>query len=366
MIGASLVRQMLTLVEQVADSSCDDPHPGEAGRARAGGAHDPSARAGAPAPPWRSTARRCPDLARVRAVRVRGGAFTGAAGARRTLRAANGGTLPRRSLTVAGDRNPRSCVCSRRENSSASGPRAHPVDVRILAATNRTQRHGEGQALPRGPLLSPQRHHGPRAAAAGAPRDRVLAQHHLRVCAARTTGARRLLERGARAAPNRTRGRATCASWRTSSSAWSCSREGRIDAEDLQGGGGERRRATRFSSWSALRWRTSRTTLDETFASPAVTDTQAAAAIDVRTVARKLERREDDQGVTARESPSFDPRIRLTSTAARGGGGTAGRSAGRLMPVEVRCFGGKRAATSRPTASPPCLHSVGWGGGRLG
>ena len=100
------------------------------------------------------------------------------------------------------------------------------VDVRVIAATNRDLpklvRAGQ---VPRGPLLPPERHRHPAAAAARAARRRPAARPPLRGGATPTGWGRRSARWPRRpsscSAP--TAGRATCASWRTPSSAPSCS-----------------------------------------------------------------------------------------------------------------------------------------------
>ena len=166
------------------------------------------------------------------------GAFTDANADRRGLfEEATGGTLlPRRDRRAAA------------EPPGEAAPRppggAHPPPGRHEGHEGRRPHHrrhaprphrrGEGRALPRGPLLPHQRAPHPHPAAPRAARGRAPAHRPLRRPQQRAPRYEhpRRLDRGAQASSSSTAGRATCASWRTPSSApWSspratCSRWG--------------------------------------------------------------------------------------------------------------------------------------------
>ena len=96
------------------------------------------------------------------------------------------------------------------------------VDARVVAATNRDlQRDARRGPLPRGPLLPPERGHHHRAAAARARRRPAAARRVLpRVLRPPAQAPAEGLHAGRRCARcRRTPGPATCASWRTASSA---------------------------------------------------------------------------------------------------------------------------------------------------
>ena len=149
------------------------------------------------------------------------GAFTGAA-TRRDGRffQADGGTL---FLDEIGEISPAVQVkllrfLQEREFERVGGNETISVDVRIIAATNRDlQAARRGRAVPRGSLLSPERHQHRDAAAARARRrtsccwpDTSCASSPPRT-ARRSPASRPMSSRAWEA----TAGRATCASWRT-------------------------------------------------------------------------------------------------------------------------------------------------------
>ena len=108
------------------------------------------------------------------------GAFTGAAGRKEgRFELADGGTL---FLDEVGDLSPVTQpkllrVLQEGEFERVGGTRTIRVDVRIVAATQPGPGHaGARQALPRGPLLPPQRDPRRGAAAARAPRGRARAR----------------------------------------------------------------------------------------------------------------------------------------------------------------------------------------------
>ena len=117
-------------------------------------------------------------------------------------------------------------VLQERSFERVGGNETIDVDVRVIAATNRDlDRRGPRRALPRGPLLPPQRR-PPRDAAAPPARQRRARARERTSCGAsprRTRSPSRALatRRAPRSSP--TAGRATCASSRTRSSAPSCS-----------------------------------------------------------------------------------------------------------------------------------------------
>ena len=137
--------------------------------------------------------------------------------------------LPRRDRRAAARRcSPSCCARSRAARSSAIGSdRAHRVDVRVIAATNRDlAARGGARPLPRRPLPPPRRLPDPRPAAARAARGHPAARRPLRRLGsppARTRAAPpgRGRPRSGSRPPT---GRATCASWRTSSAAPCCGR----------------------------------------------------------------------------------------------------------------------------------------------
>ena len=220
------------LVEQVAASRTTVLITGESGTGKelvARAIHDQrAARATAPFVPVNCGA--IPeDAARERAVRPRAAAPSPAP-SRRSAGPVRGGrrrhALPRRDrrAAAAGCRSS-SCACSQeRRGPARSAARATShVDVRVVAATNRDlEAEVQRGALPRGPLLPAQRRPDPRAAAARARArtSRCWPSTSSRSFARETRQARRGAHaRGAARAAGATTGRATCASWRTRSSA---------------------------------------------------------------------------------------------------------------------------------------------------
>ena len=112
-----------------------------------------------------------------------------------------------------------------------------PFDARLVARDEpRSRARGRREALPRGPLLSHQRDQDRAAAAARARRRRRSSSRPSsseRREAQRQAGARSS-RRPRRRSCSRTSGRATCASWRTASSApWSLARHEEVVVDDL-------------------------------------------------------------------------------------------------------------------------------------
>ena len=155
------------------------------------------------------------------------GAFTGAM-ARRPGRfeLADGGTL---FLDEVGDL-PMEVqvkllrVLQEREFERVGGSETIKVDVRVVSATNRDlEKHDRGRRVPRGPLLPAERVPDQPAAAARARSSDIAAcwpsTSSPKFARRRGQAGARPRRRGARRAARATPGRATCASWRTSSSA---------------------------------------------------------------------------------------------------------------------------------------------------
>ena len=168
------------------------------------------------------------------------GAFTGAAARKEgRFELADGGTL---FLDEVADLSPVTQpkilrVLQEGEFERVGGTRTSRVDVRIVTATNQDLAGARArEALSRGPVLPPERHHDRRAAAArpagGHPRPRPALPAHLR--REEQPAPRRLLGGGARLRSRPTRGPATCGSSRTWWSARSCSRRGaRVEIAEL-------------------------------------------------------------------------------------------------------------------------------------
>ena len=310
MIGASpSFRRMMTLVEQIADSSATIAHPGrERDGQGAGRPHHPRALgAGATAPSSPSTARRCrrpcssPSCSATR--RARSPAPPRARKAASSWRTA-ARSFSTRSATSRWSRSPRSCACSRRASSSASAARVRlQVDVRIVAATNqdlaemvKEKRFREdlyyrlNVITIRVPPLR-ERHED----------IRVLAQHFLRVYAAKNgrkldglLGRRRVERLESYAWPGNVRELENLVERSVV-----LARKDRIDAEDLPEEVMGVKRPPRDAILELVGTPLAdieQRLLDETLRITGGNKTQAAKllGIDVRTVARKLERREDE------------------------------------------------------------------------
>ena len=197
------LRRVLDVATQAAPSTATVLVLGESGTGKellARYIHERSSRA--PRPVRRRELRRAPrDAPRSRALRPRAGRVHGRRRAtRRALRQSRAAarcssTKSASSAVGAGEAPPR---LARGRVRAASAATRCKADVRIVAATNRDlARRGRGRALPRGPLLPPQRDRRDRAAAARAPRGRPAARRSLprRYCAkngrARLDGAAR-------------------------------------------------------------------------------------------------------------------------------------------------------------------------------
>ena len=309
MIGASpSFRRMLTLVEQIADSSATILIQGESGTGKelvARTIHERSARRNGPFVAVNCAA--LPEtLLESELFGYEKGAFTGAAGRKEgRFELANGGTL---FLDEVADLSlvtqPKILrVLQEGEFERLGGTRTIQVDVRIVAATNqdltemvREKRFREdlyyrlNVITVRVPPLR-ERHED----------IRLLAQHYLRVYAAKNG---RKLE-----------GLSNEALERLESYAWPgnvrelenliertvlLARKDRIDAEDLPEEVAGVKRPPRDAILELVGTplaEVEQRLLDETLRITGGNKTQAAKllGIDVRTVARKLERREDDQ-----------------------------------------------------------------------
>ena len=198
MIGASpAFRRMMTLVEQVADSSATVLIQGESGTGKEGVAraiHERSARRSGPFVAVNCAA--LPEtLLESELFGYEKGAFTGAAGRKEgRFELADGGTL---FLDEVADLSPVTQakllrVLQEGEFERLGGTRSLRVDVRDRGRhqPGARRRWCKRQALPRGPLLPAQRHHDRRAAAARAPRGHPAAGPPLRARSTppRTTG----------------------------------------------------------------------------------------------------------------------------------------------------------------------------------
>ena len=304
---------MMTLVDQVADSSATVLIQGESGAGKEGVAraiHERSARRKGPFVAVNCAA--LPEnLLESELFGYEKGAFTGAAGRKEgRFELADGGTL---FLDEVGELSPVTQpkilrVLQEGEFERLGGTRTQRVDVRIVAATNQDlgqmvkdkrfredlyyrlnvitinvpplRERREDIRGPRPPL--PARLRGQEQPAAG--------------------GAHR---RGGAAAGGATPGRATSASWRTSSSAPSCWPGARASTWSTSR---PRSRAPRrcpracCPSASARRWpRSTQRLLEETLRVTKGNKTLTARllGIDVRTVSRKLERQDEARGAAA-------------------------------------------------------------------
>ena len=267
------MRKVYDLIDRVADTDATrahhrrERHRQGAGRARA-----------APAQPARERPVRRRQLrghargaARERAVRPRQGRLHRRASARArasSCRPTAARCSSTRSARCRSGMQPK-LLRALQERDGAPGrrrPRGCPFDARIVAATNRDlEQRCRGEALPRGPLLPHQRRPHRAAAAARARQRRAAAGAALRRAVRRSSAASASSASRRRPWPRScspTTGRATCASWRTASSARSRSRaSSEITVDDLP----EKirdYRATRRSSCPATT-RPSSCTLDE-------------------------------------------------------------------------------------------------------
>ena len=234
MIGASpAFRRMLTLVEQIADSSATILIQGESGAGKelvARAIHERSGRRGGPFVAVNCAA--LPEtLLESELFGYEKGAFTGAVGRKEgRFELASGGTL---FLDEVADLSlvtqPKILrVLQEGEFERLGGTRTLQVDVRIVAATNQDLgRHGEGEALPRGSLLPAQRHHAS-ACRRCASVTKTSACSPSTTCGStprRTAASSRASRTRRSSGSSPTSGRATCASSRISSSAPCCSPE---------------------------------------------------------------------------------------------------------------------------------------------
>ena len=268
MIGVSpAFRRMMTLVQQVADSSATVLIQGESGTGQGAGRarHPRSLAAPRRAVRRRQLRRAAGDAARVRAVRLREGRV------HRRGRA-QGGPLRAGRRRHALPRRGRRPLARDAAQDPARAPggrvrarRRHPDDPRRRAHRRRHE-SGPGrararEALPRGPLLPAERHHHRRAAAARAPArtSRCSPSTSCACTPRRTTGRLDGVERrGARLPRGLLRGRAMSASSRTWSSAPSSSPAARASSSaDLPESVAERSvmllRATRPRAEAAAR-----------------------------------------------------------------------------------------------------------------
>ena len=223
MIGVSpAFRRMMTLVDQVANSSATVLIQGESGTGKelvARSLHDRSQRRNGPFVAVNCAA--LPEtLLESELFGYEKGAFTGAAERKEgRFELADGGTL---FLDEMADLSPVTQpkllrVLQEGEFERVGGTKTIRVDVRIVAATNQDLAGARArEALPRRPVLPAERHHARRAAAARAARGHpVLAQHFLRSTPRRTTASSTGFSEEALDASRPTRGPATCASSRT-------------------------------------------------------------------------------------------------------------------------------------------------------
>jgi two-component system response regulator HydG len=308
MIGASPSwRRMLTLVEQTADSSATILIQGESGTGKelvARTIHERSARRNGPFIPVNCAA--LPEtLLESELFGYEKGAFTGAAGRKEgRFELAHGGTL---FLDEVGDLSlvtqPKILrVLQEGEFERLGGTRTLQVDVRIVAATNQDVAEMVKEKRFREDLyyrlnvitirVPPLRER---------PEDiRVLAQHYLRVYAAKNG---RKLEGFTGEAIDRLEAYAWPGNVRELENVIERSvllaRKDRIDAEDLPEEVMGVKRPPRDAILELIGTPLAdieRRLLDETLRITGGNKTQAAKllGIDVRTVARKLERREDD------------------------------------------------------------------------
>ena len=309
MIGASpSFRRMLTLVEQIADSSATILIQGESGTGKelvARTIHERSARRNGPFVAVNCAA--LPEtLLESELFGYEKGAFTGAAGRKEgRFELANGGTL---FLDEVADLSlvtqPKILrVLQEGEFERLGGTRSLQVDVRIVAATNqdlpemvKEKRFREdlyyrlNVITVRVPPLR-ERHED----------IRVLAQHYLRVYAAKNG---RKLEGFSNEALERLESYAWPGNVRELENLIErtvlLARKDRIDAEDLPEEVAGVKRPPRDAILELVGTpltEIEQRLLDETLRITGGNKTQAAKllGIDVRTVARKLERREDDQ-----------------------------------------------------------------------
>ena len=230
MIGASpSFRRMLTLVEQIADSSATILIQGESGTGKELVARTIHERSGRRAGPF--VAVNCAALPETllesELFGYEKGAFTGAAGRKEgRFELANGGTL---FLDEVADLSlvtqPKICVPQEGEFERLGATRSIQVDVHLGG-------HEPGPAdMVKDSFREDLYYHSTSSRSA---RRRCASVTRTSACSPsttcgstppRTAGSSKASRTRRSSGSNRTRGRATCASWRTSSSAWSCSRE---------------------------------------------------------------------------------------------------------------------------------------------